>query len=258
MKITQIAAQLYTVRDHCKTAADLAVTARKLKRIGYTAVQVSGVGPISEEDLVAILGGEGLVICATHEPGNIILEDPERVIDRLRKLNCKLTAYPFPHGVDFTSIDQVKALATKLDRSGARLREAGLTLGYHNHAIEFVQSQGQTGLSWIYSLTDPQYLVSELDTYWVHYGGGDVCTWVDRLQGRLPFIHLKDYCFTPANLPTYCEIGAGTLPFDRLIPKATAAGCEWFIVEQDVCPGDPFASLAKSFDYLREHFVSSL
>ncbi|MFZ0435865.1 MAG: hypothetical protein WAL87_07850 [Chthoniobacterales bacterium] len=33
--------------------------------------------------------------------------------------------------------------------------------------------------------------------------------------------------------------------------KATAAGCKWFIVEQDTCPGDPFECIKRNFDYLK-------
>src|SRR5687768_5962039 len=130
MKLNQVAVQLFTLRDYCKTAADLATTAHKLRALGYTAVQVSGVGPIPEAEVVSILSGEGLTIRAAHEPGSVILDEPDRVIDRLRKLGCRLTAYPFPHGVDFTDLAQVKTLAAKLDVAGARLRAAGLTLGY--------------------------------------------------------------------------------------------------------------------------------
>ena len=38
MLISQVACQLYTLRDFCKTAADLAATAKKVKAIGYAAV----------------------------------------------------------------------------------------------------------------------------------------------------------------------------------------------------------------------------
>ncbi len=34
---------------------------------------------------------------------------------------------------------------------------------------------------------------------------------------------------------------------------ADAAGCEWFIVEQDTCPGDPFDSLRMSFEFIRDN-----
>jgi hypothetical protein len=34
MKISQVAVTLYTVRDFCKTAPDLALTAQKIRAIG--------------------------------------------------------------------------------------------------------------------------------------------------------------------------------------------------------------------------------
>ncbi len=257
MKITQVAAQLYTVRAHCATAADLAVTAKKIRAIGYTAVQLSGAGPIPEAEVVAILRAEGLTLCATHEPAFTILDEPEKVIARLHALGCKLTAYPHPKDVDFTNPEHVETLVRKLDAAGAKLRAAGLTLGYHNHGIEFVRYRGAPALDYIYAHTDPANLVGELDTYWIHYGGGDVAAWCRKLRGRLPFIHLKDYCYTTENKPTFCEIGLGTLPFQEIIAAAEASGCEWFIVEQDTCPGDPFDSLKISFDYIKAHLVTA-
>ncbi len=256
MKINQIAAQLYTVRDLCQTAAGLAATAAKLRRIGYEAVQLSGHGPIPLEEIRKIMAGEGLTICATHEPSEVILDDPERAIANLREVGCTLTAYPYPRGVDFTDAGSVTQLVRKLDAAGAKFRAAGLTLGYHNHEIEFLKFQGTTVLGYLYAHTDPANLAAELDTYWVHFGGGDCVDWCRRLRGRLPFIHLKDYMMTRERKPTFCEIGAGTLPFDRIIAEAEASGCRWFIVEQDTCPGDPVESLASSFRHLQTHLVA--
>jgi sugar phosphate isomerase/epimerase len=256
MKVGQIAVQLYTLRDLCKTAADLASTAARVRAIGYTAVQLSRVGPIAEEDIVAIMKDNGLVICATHEPAQDILNAPQKVVDRLGRLGCRLTAFPNPGGIDLTDERQVEALVGQLDAAGACLRAAGLTLGYHNHAFEFVRFRGAPVLEYIYARTNPQNVVGELDTYWLHYGGGDVVDWCRKLRGRLPFIHLKDYCYTKENKPAYCEIGQGTLPFDRIIPEAEASGCRWFIVEQDTCPGDPFDSLKVSFDHLASHLCT--
>ncbi|MCF7689771.1 MAG: sugar phosphate isomerase/epimerase [Cephaloticoccus sp.] len=256
MKLSQVAAQLYTVRDQCQTAPALAATAKRLRGIGYTAVQVSGIGPIPAAEVVSIMQGEGLKICATHEPSQQILDEPERVVDQLHKLGCNLTAYPYPAGIDFGDAAQVMALVRKLDAAGAVLRAAGMQLGYHNHAIEFVKLQGAPVLDYIYAHTAPENLVGEIDTYWIHYGGGDVVEWVRKLRGRQPFIHLKDYGFTTENKHKWCEIGAGTLPFARIITEAEAGGCEWFIVEQDTCPGDPVDSLRQSFDYIKANLVS--
>jgi sugar phosphate isomerase/epimerase len=88
MKVTQLAAQLFTCRDILKTPAEIAATLRRVRAVGYQAVQVSGMGPIAEDELLRILDGEGLVCCATHEPGDKILNDPQAVVERLQKLRC--------------------------------------------------------------------------------------------------------------------------------------------------------------------------
>lgn len=255
MKLSQVAIQLYTLRDHCKTAADVAATAKKVREIGYTAVQVSGVGPIPEAELVAIFKGEGLTICATHEPGVKILDETDSVIERLHKLGTKLTAYPYPAGIDFNNPEHLDTLIKKLDIAGAKMRAAGLVLGYHNHAHEFYKVNGKTVLDTIFERTNPQNVVAELDTFWVQRGGGNVVDWVSRMKGRQPFIHLKDHMVNPSGESHFCEIGAGTLQFDRIIAEAEAGGCEWFIVEQDTTPGDPFVSIKQSFDYIKANLA---
>lgn len=257
MKASQIAAQLYTVRQSCQTAADLAATAEKIRAIGYPAVQISGLGPIPDAEVVRIMADAGLKICATHEPSEQILSEPHRAADHVEALGCTLTAYPWPAGVDFKQPADIERLAEKLEAAGEVFHRRGLVLGYHNHAIEFIPFRGATVLDFIFARTSPQHVAAELDTYWVQFGGGDPVAWVERMHGRLPFLHLKDYAFTTENQPRFAEIGAGNLDWKRIIAAAERAGCEWFIVEQDTCPGDPFESLRQSFEYLRQHLATS-
>lgn len=257
MKIHQVAIQLFTLREHCQNVADLTRTAKKVREIGYQSVQVSGVGPVPEAELLAIMDGEGLRICATHEPSPVILDETDKVIDRLKKLGCSFTAYPAPVGIDLTDQVQLDNLVRKLDVAGAKLRAAGLTLGYHNHAWEFVKFRGRPVLEYIFQHTDAENLTSELDTYWCHFGGCDVIDWCERLKGRLPFLHLKDFRYDrEQNKPVYCEIGAGNLDFKRIIATAEQSGCRGFIVEQDHTPGDPFDSIRQSFDYIKANLVA--
>ena len=257
MKINQVAAQLYTLRDHLKTPEDIARSLKKVRAIGYQAVQVSGMGPIGEAELLKILDSEGLTCCATHEPGQVILDDTAKVIERLHKLGCRYTAYPYPAGVDFQKPDHIETLAKKLDDAGAAMAKAGQVLTYHNHANEFVHYQGRPVLDYIYAATNPAHLQGEIDTYWVQAGGGDSVAWCRKLKGRLPLLHLKDYGCSADGKPYFAEIGRGNLDWPAIIDAAKASGCQWFIVEQDDCPGDPFESLAISFRYLQEKFVTA-
>jgi len=250
MKVSQVAAQLYTVREFLKTPADIEASLKKVKKIGYPAVQLSGLGPISEADVVKMLKDIGLVCCATHEDSQQILADPKAIVARMKALGCKYTSYPYPSGAKFDTLADVKALAKGLNDSGKVMYDAGIILTYHNHSIEFLRVDGKLALDVLYDETDPRYLQGEIDTYWVQHGGGDSEAWCRKLKGRLPLLHMKDYGINKERKPTFFEIGYGNLDWKNIVAASDDAGCEWYIVEQDTCSGDPFDSLKMSFDFI--------
>jgi sugar phosphate isomerase/epimerase len=255
MKINNVAAQLFSVRNHIKTPEDIAASMRRIREIGYEAVQVSGMGPIDEAELVRILDGEGLVCCATHEGTQKILDTPEAIVERLGKLNCRYTAIPSPGGVAMETVEDIASFTKRIDAAGKVLADAGMTLTYHNHHIEFMHLDGKSILERIYEGTNPRYLQGELDTHWVQAGGGEPTAWCRKLANRLPLLHLKDYGLDAEKNRVFEEIGSGNLHWDTIIPAAEDGGCEWFIVEQDAhwANDDPFESLKMSFEFIRDH-----
>ena len=254
MKINQVAAQLYTLREQCKTPDDIARSLEKVANIGYQSVQVSGLGPIANQALLALAEQNGLTICATHESLDAILNSPETVIEKLHALECKHTAIGFPSGVDLASQDGVLDFCRRFEASAQKFVAAGLTASHHNHQHEFRKIGGKPVLQHI--LENTQTVTLELDTYWVQFGGASPVEWNHKAKGRLPLLHLKDYMVNEGNQPQFAEIGVGNLPWPQIIASAEESGCDWFIVEQDICPGDPFDSLKISFDYIHANLIS--
>ena len=41
-----------------------------------------------------------------------------------------------------------------------------------------------------------------------------------------------------------------------IVARLQKLGCQWFAVEQDICPGNPFDSLRQSFNYIRDYLCS--
>lgn len=255
MKIEQVAVQLYTLRNHLKTPADMAKTLKRVREIGYRAVQMSGVGPIAPVEFSKMCQGEGLTLCATHESSDDILRNPEAIVSRMKALGCTLTAYPYPRGIDFGSEEGVNQLIADLTHAGTVLRDAGITLCYHNHNLEYRKLNGTVIMHRIYDEIPADVLGAELDTYWVQMGGADVVDEIDRVAGRQPILHLKDCGVDDDNKTVFCEIGNGNLPWKRIIAAAEKGGTEWFAVEQDTCPGDEFDSVKQSFDYIAANLV---
>lgn len=254
MKITQVAAQLYTVRDQCKTPGDIAHSLEKVAAIGYQSVQVSGLGPIENEALLQLAKDNGLIICATHESLDAILNTPEKVIEKLKALDCLHTAIGYPSGVDLGSLEGVLDYCRRFEAAAQKFVAAGLTVSHHNHQHELRKVGGKTVLQQI--LDNTRNVMLELDTYWVQYGGGSPVEFNRLSKGRMPLLHLKDYMVNDQNNPQFAEIGNGNLPWPQIIASAEESGCQWFIVEQDSTPSDPFDSLQMSFDYIKANLVS--
>ncbi|OGV48448.1 MAG: hypothetical protein A2X49_15885 [Lentisphaerae bacterium GWF2_52_8] len=249
MKKDKLAVQLYTVRDFLKTREDVVASLKKIKEIGFDAVQMTTcMVSMPEAELASMLSDAGLLCCATQEPGKMIVEEPGKVAARLLALGCKHTAYPYPHCPLESESDYVE-LAKNLNSAGRVLAEAGLLLSYHNHALEFERFGKRSGLEIIYDETDPACVQGEIDTYWVQHGGCDPVAWCKKLSGRLPLIHLKEFGILNGQI-SILEIGSGNLDWRKIISAASEAGTEWFIIEQDICRIDPFESLRMSFEYL--------
>lgn len=251
MKTEQIAAILYTLRDFVKTPDDLKKTLEKVAGIGYRAVQVSGV-PVDvmpPEEIARTCSDLGLTICATHEQPSWIFQEPQRVVDRLQALGTSLTAYPFPAGEDLETPAGVDAFTGRLKDATETLAGHGITLCYHNHNQEFAKVAGRTIMDRIYGDTPIQ---GEPDVYWIQAGGASPLEWVRKLSGRIPLLHLKDMSIAPPREQRYAEIGQGNINFPPILKAAEEGGCQWYIVEQDLCyDRDPFDSIALSFQYLK-------
>jgi len=247
-----IAAQLYTVRQFTQTAEGLLDSLKKIRAIGYTAVQVSAIGPIPDADVKHIVDDLGLTICNTHvRPSEALWNDIDTVIAQHKLWNCKHVAIGSMPG-SFRSEGEAgfHRFAREANQIGEKLAAAGLTFSYHNHSFEFVRFGKQTGLDIIYAESDPRYLQAEIDTYWVQHGGSDPVAWIRRMAGRMPVVHFKDMAILN-DAQTICEVGEGNLNWANIVLSCREAGVEWYAVEQDVCQNDPFESLKISYNNLR-------
>ncbi len=257
MRIDQVAVQLFTVRDFMKTPSECETTFEKVRTIGYRAVQFGSLPAMPVDRLAEMLSDSGLICCSTHGTGEAnMLDAPEAAVECLRQLNCPSAAYPYPDGVKLEAPEDVLALAERLNAAGRVFHEAGLVFAYHNHSVEFRRFDGRVMLDILYEETDRRYVQGEPDTYWIQYGGGDPTAWCRKLEGRLPLLHMKDYRITAQGRPAFAEIGHGNLNWTSILAAAQEAGCEWYIVEQDRCEGDPFESIRMSFEYIRDNLCS--
>lgn len=243
----EIGAQFYTLRAFCKTPEDFAESLKKVADIGYPTVQISGTCPYDAQWLKEQLDKNGLKCVLTHTKGDRLQNETAQVAKEHTTFGCDCV------GLGFYSYNPEKGeslegmLATYAPVAKA-LKENGKYFMYHHHAKEFDRVDGKLILEHLVETIPADEMGITLDTYWVQAGGGDPVQWLEKLAGRVPVIHLKDYAFGP----TMAVLGEGNLNFDRIFEKAEAAGTKYMLVEQDNCNGeDPFECLKRSYDYLK-------
>ncbi len=243
-----VAAQLYTLRDHMKTPAEMAATLKRVRRIGYEAAQISGGGPIDPAELRKLMLAAGVEPIGAHVGLDAFRQDIRKVIADCKAWGIAYVAIPWlSHEACKTAADWRK-LFREFERHARRLRDEGLTLQYHNHMFEFQKigvRNGKGGVTILEMMMEATSLLQfELDIGWVVRGGHDPIGLVNRLKGRLDQVHLKDWGVLD-NQPVWRAIGEGGINWPPIIKACLKAGTRHFIVEQDSCPltNDPFLSL---------------
>ena len=239
-----IAVQLYTVRAELRDPGRLGDVLGRLREIGYRAVEVAGLGPDAIDRFGVELRRADLIACAAHVGLDRLTADLEAVAGECKDWGCEYVVVPSVPDAD-RSREGFSRFATEAGGLAQRLKSYGLRLAYHNHAYELERFGVKTGLEVIFD-SSPQTLQAELDTYWLQFGGVNPATWIRRLGGRVPLVHLKDMAVDRGN-PVDAEVGEGNLDWMDILRACRDAGTEWLVVEQDNPRRDPMESVAISY-----------
>ncbi|MGI6495790.1 MAG: sugar phosphate isomerase/epimerase family protein [Kiritimatiellia bacterium] len=251
-KTPVIAAQLYTLRDFMRVPADMATTLKRVKKLGYDAAQVSGVGPIDPADLRKLMLDAGVTPIGAHVGLDKFRADLKGVAAYCHALGISYVAIPWLDSKACKTTADWKKLFREFEGFATKLAKEGIRVQYHNHMFEFEQfgvkngKGGTTLLEMLYAGT--KTLQSELDFGWVARGGHSPAKWALRMAGRADQVHLKDWSIVNGDEIVWRAVGEGGIDWPEVFKACRKAGTKYYIVEQDSCPitGDPFKSLAIS------------
>lgn len=240
-----IGVQLYTVRS--LMSEDVAGTLDAVAAIGYREVEFAGYFGHSPAEVRQWMDAAGLVSPAAHvgipELTGSGLEASVETADTLGQRWLVLPSLPG----EMQTADGYREAAELLNTAGAAAAEAGLRIGYHNHAFEFdpVGQDGATGYDLLLRHLDPSLVDLEIDFHWTEAGGADSAALLRDNPGRFPLCHVKDMSADGE----MADVGAGEIDWAALFALSGAAGLRHYFVEHDR-PGDPLASIEASYRYL--------
>lgn len=245
----ELGAQLFTLREYCKTLPDFAETLKKVADMGYKTVQVSGTCAYEAEWLKEELQKNDLRCVITHTPLDKIRDRTAQVIADHKVFDCRYVGIGCAPNCFAKGEEDWLELTKVIDAAAKPLVAEGMRLMYHNHACEF-QRRGD-GRTYFEHLLQYEDLGFTFDTFWAQLGGKTVTDMLRQLKGRIPCVHLKDVAVR-VNSPATAPVGWGNLDFDAILAACADADAHYLLVEQDDCfEENPFDCLNKSYQFLR-------
>jgi len=244
--------QLWTVNGPMQ--ADAAGTLKKLRKIGYGAVESAGFGKLTAKQFRQLLDDAGLACPSAHlsfDPDNLgpASEDAHTVgaaYAASGSLDALVLAKPARDAAKHAmSLDEAKRTAELTNRICAAAKPAGLQDVYHNHAREFAdQGGGAFGYDVLLRETDPELVKFEVDCGWMIFAGHDPIAYFKKYPNRFPLIHVKD--FLPgsdrnAGSMLGAELGHGVIDYKPIFAAAAKAGLKHYFAEQE----GPFARMGQ-------------
>ena len=133
----ELGAQLFTLRDFCKTLPDFAETLKKVADMGYKPVQVSGTCAYEADWLKAELEKNGLRCVLTHTPMDKIRDKTAQVIADHKTFGCEFVGIGCAPNCFAKGDEDWLELTGVIEAAAKPLVDNGMRLMYHNHACEF-------------------------------------------------------------------------------------------------------------------------
>ncbi|MGP5268783.1 sugar phosphate isomerase/epimerase family protein [Brachybacterium alimentarium] len=280
--MARIGIQLMMLKEHIAREGVLAVL-RRVVDTGFTVIEISQI-PMTEENVAdfetarAELGIEVAAISAkTSVPAGSeeysLESDLELHVEHARRLGTSMIRIGMMPQAAMTSPEAFGSFCHEVEQYALLLDEAGISLSYHNHHIEFARANGTMLLDRL--RREAPHLRFEIDCHWVQRGGRDPERTLADFAGVLDLVHLKDFrialpsaellmqraagdidawaAYWQGGIHEFAEVGAGTIDWVPVIDQSIKSGARYLLIEQDRTYGrDIFDCLADS----RSHLVS--
>lgn len=231
--------QLYSVRDY--TEKDFIGTIKRIAEYGYKGVEFAGYGGLTASELKNLLNQTGLEATSTHIGIESLINNTDAEIEYAKELDMKYIVCPY---ADIKTEEDTLIIANELSKIIEKCRKNQIKLAYHNHSHEFVKDGNKFLLDILFE--NAPDLEFELDVFWTAYAGVDVIPYMNKLQNRVPLIHLKEISGDKTNV----DIGKGILDFRSIVKTAKELGAKRFIVEQEAYEVNSMESAKNNIDYL--------
>jgi len=253
MSLPQISVQLYSLRDALE--ADFEGTIRKLAAIGFPCVEPAGFHGCKPSEVAKLLADLNLTAPTAH-CGLPIGEAKNEIIETALELGHRYLITGGPPGWqdDYTTTDQVKAIAEQYCIAADNVAPHGLQVGYHNHDWDLAEFEAQPAYHTFLAHT-PESVLWEADLFWIARAGIDLAEFLQEIGPRGKVLHFKDGHITDRSIEIpFLPAGQGEV--DLIAAAKVGNDAEYIAVELDAYDGDMLKAVEQSFLYLTENKIA--
>lgn len=241
--------QVWTVRE--SLVKDFPGTLKMMANLGYQSLEMcsppgyesSGFGPLMKlkaGEMKKIINDAGLICESSHYGMDELRHNlDERIQFAIESGQKQMILSSFGLPENATLNDWLKA-ADELNKMGAKVKKAGLKMGYHNHHMEFKELEGKLIYDALMKELDPKYVKMQFQVavISVGYKAADYFT---KYPGRFISAHLADWS---KQLNKHVPIGQGIVDWKEFFAASKTGGVKNIFVEMDQ------ETFKDSFNYL--------
>ena len=212
----------------------------------------------------ALMEEAGLSVISLHTDLGSLEREADKVAEEAQAVHTDTVVITGMYRFDYGNELSVRELALRLNKAGEALKQANLSLLYHNHNVELLQVKpGLRAYDILLSDTDPALMNFEFDSFWFTDGGTDAKDWMRKLGSRMKLWHVTDRgsrqsgpAMTPILKCDSMELGAGNMDLDGMREIALQNGIRAVVLEshKNWIDKDPIKSLEQSAKWLNGRF----
>lgn len=248
-------AQVSSLQAYLQTPQQMEETFCRLGEMGYHIVQIQWVNPeIPPETVAEALKKAGLTSVSTQDYYSAVmehLEDTLRLHDLCGSRNICVSGIP----CEFFSEDGCMVFAGKLTAFAAQMEAQGKVVSFHPRVQEYRRFGGKTAVDILMENTPDSFQLG-LDLYHLIKAGLDPDEWIRRYQGRIEFVHFKDFCHGPNGEELLVPVGQGEIDWTSSIRACKETGIKWAFAEQERWQKDAFQCMAESLAFLKGNGIN--
>lgn len=205
----------------------------------------------------------GLKVVSLHTDLGSLERDRKSVAEQAHGFGTSYLVITGMYRFDYRDPAAVADLCRRLNDTGNKLKEEGISLLYHNHNYEFQKPDGLlTAYEYILQNTDPEAVNFEFDSYWPTEAGVTALDVMKQLGSRMKLYHINDRgtrltkpVMTPILKSDSMELGYGNMNLIALTEQALSVGADAVILEshKNWVEKSPVKSLEVSAEFLKKY-----